>query len=324
MRTVLNVALAVCSVLVLVMLTGACGPTDTVPTVPPSPPVENQKVFYFLAGNNQDPFYIPGVAGFMAAAEELGVKAEFVGPMDANTAEQMKTFVTLSVNPQTGGIFWYPMDFNAGQPFIEQAYKNGIPVVIGAADSPFKRPRAGFIGYDNTVLGTQAAAWVANILDCKGTVGVVSNVGPNVIQRGDAFYEYLKTTCPDMRLVDRVTHDQSAQGATTAIDAYLVANPDLSLIWFADGLAGQMAEVWKTKQAQGVKALFLATDMPPATLEAIKSGVFYGTVGQDTYTEEYWGMRMLYAAANGQRIPDTVYLGALLLDSSNVDGYIEK
>jgi ABC-type sugar transport system substrate-binding protein len=310
--------------LLVALLVGACGSVATQePVASPSATVIETKTFYFLAGNNQDPFYIPGVAGFMDAAKELGVKAEFVGPMDANTAEQMKTFETLASSKQTGGIFWYPMDFNAGQPFIEKAFENGIPVVIGAADSPFKAPRAGFIGYDNTVLGTQAGAWVANILDCKGEVGVISNVGPNVLQRGDAFYAYLKATCPEIKLVDRITHDQSAQGATTVIDAYLVANPGLSLVWFADGLAGQMSEVWKTKQAQGITTLFLATDMPPATLEAIKSGVFYGTVGQDTYIEEYWGLKLLYAAANGQRIPDTTFLGALLLDKSNVEDFIE-
>jgi hypothetical protein len=49
-----------------------------------------------------------------------------------------------------------------------------------------------------------------------------------------------------------------------------------------------------------------------------------GTVGQDTYTEEFWGMLMLAEAAKGKRIPDTVYLSAILVDQANVDKWLSK
>lgn len=287
------------------------------------PPTQEAGVYYFLAANNSDPFYVPGVKGFMDAAKELGVKAEFVGPMDLSLAGQMKTFEELVAKPDTKGIFWYPMDFNVGEPFVKSAVDKGIAMVIGAADSPFKTRHA-FIGYDNTVLGQQAGAWVAKLTDCKGSVGVVSVIGPNLEQRKAGFYAYLKQVCPDLKLVDPVTHDGSAANAAQVLDAYVVANPDLTLLWFCDGGAGQQVELWKDKQANGLKTMFLAMDMPPATLQAVKDGVFIGTVGQDTYTEEYVGMQMLYAKAHGKRIPDTTYLAAILVDKNNVDQFLTK
>ena len=45
----------------------------------------------------------------------------------------------------------------------------------------------------------------------------------------------------------------------------MVANPDLTLLWWADGDAGGQAKIWKDIQANGVKTIFLATDMPPTT-----------------------------------------------------------
>lgn len=292
-----------------------------VPTIAPT--VQEPGTYYFLAANNSDPFYIPGVKGFTEAGKALGVKTEFVGPMDLSLSAQMKTFEELVANPDTKGIFWYPMDFNAGEPFVKAAVEKKIAMVIGAADSPFKTRNA-FIGYNNTVLGQQAGAWVANLTGCKGNVGVVSVIGPNLEERKAGFYAYLKQVCPDLKLVDAVTHDGSAANATAVLQSYMVANPDLTLLWFCDGGAGQQVQTWKDIQTAGSKTMFLAMDMPPATLQAVKDGVFVGTVGQDTFTEAYTAMQMMYALNHGLRVPDTSYLAAIMIDKSNVDQFIEK
>jgi len=294
---------------------------EVVVTSEPAP--EREGTYYFLAGNNADPFYVTGVKGFNEAAASVGMKAEFVGPMDLNLAEQMKTFEALVASPETKGIFWYPMDFNAGEPFVKAAVDAGIPMVIGAADSPFKTRNA-FIGYNNTVLGQQAGAWAAKLIDCKGEVGTISVNGPNLDERVAGFNEYIKSVCPDVVIYERATHDGSATSAAATIEAYLVAHPNLSLLWFADGGAGQQAGLWKDKQAQGIKTLFLATDMPPATLQAVKDGIFTGSVGQDTFTEAYVGVLLLDELSKGHRVPDTLYLSAILVDKDNVDKYLEK
>jgi ribose transport system substrate-binding protein len=297
-------------------------PTVTQSVVPSA--AQQDGVYYFLAANNSDPFYIPGVKGFTEAGKEVGMKTEFVGPMEASTSEQMKTFEQLcSDTAKTKGVFWYAMDFNVGEPIVKECINKGIPVVIGAADSPYKT-RTAFIGYNNTVLGNQAAEWAAKLISCKGSVGTIAINGANLEERTTAFNAHMKEICPDVTVYDRASHDGSAASASNTIDAYMVAHPDLSLLWFADGGAGQQAQLWKDKQAQGIKTLFLAMDMPPATLQAVKDGVFVGSVGQDTYTEEFWGLKLLDAARNGQRVPDTVYLSAILVDKNNVDQFMEK
>ena len=308
---------------VLVLLVVSCAKAPEPTALPVVEKSVEEGTYYFLAANNADPFYIPGVKGFTEAGEALGVKTEFVGPMDLSLAGQMKTFEELVASPTTKGIFWYPMDFNAGEPFVKSAVDKGIAMVIGAADSPFKTRNA-FIGYDNVVLGKQAGAWVSRLTDCKGSVGVVSVIGPNLEQRKQGFYDYLAEVCPDMVLVDPVTHDGSANNASAVLDAYMVANPDLTLLWFADGGAGQQVQNWKEKQEKGVKTMFLAMDMPPATLQAVKDGIFIGSVGQDTYTEASYGLKLLYDLQHGSRVPDTLYLSAILVDKDNVDQFIEK
>lgn len=290
----------------------------------PSATVKAQEgTYYFLAANNSDPFYVPGVKGFTDAGNSVAAKTQFVGPMDLSLTEQIKTFEQLVADPTTNGIFFYAIDYNAAKPAIDAAIAKGIPVVNGAADSPYKS-RTAFIGYNNTVLGNQAAEWAAKLINCKGEVGTISVNGANLTERTEAFNKHIVEVCPDVKVDERATHDGSATSASSTIDAYLVAHPDLSLLWFADGGAGQQVQTWKDKQAAGVKTLFLATDMPPATLQAVKDGIFVGSVGQDTYTEEYWGLLLLDAAHKGLRVPDTLYLSAILVDKTNVDKYITK
>jgi ribose transport system substrate-binding protein len=286
--------------------------------------VQQEGIYYFLAANNSDPFYIPGVKGFEEAGKLVGMKTEFVGPMDLNVNEQLKTFETLVASPNTKGIFWYPSDFAVGEEIIKKAHENGIPVVIGAVDSPYKS-RDAFIGYNNVVLGTQAGAWAAKLIDCKGSVGTIAiQSGPNLEERVSGFNEYIKTACPDVKIYERASHDGSAASEAATLEAYLTAHPDLTLLWWADGAAGIQAQIWKEKQAAGVKTLFLATDMPPATLQAVKDGIFVGSIGQDTFTEEFFGLLMMDYINKGYRVPDTLYLSAILIDKSNVDQFIEK
>ena len=285
------------------------------------PEAEKTGTYYFLAANNSDPFYIPGVKGLNDAARSVGMKSEFVGPMDANAVAQIKTFEELVANPETKGIFWYAADFNAGEPLVQEAIAKGVPVVIGAADSPYKTRNA-FVGYNNTVLGNQAAEWVAKLIDCKGAVGTIAINGANLEERTSAFNVHIVELCPDVKVYERASHDGSATSASATIDAYVVAHPDLSLLWFADGGAGQQAQNWKDKQAQGIKTLFLAMDMPPATLQAVKDGIFVGSVGQDTYTESYWGVLLLDELNKGHRVPDTLYLSAIMVDKDNVDQFM--
>jgi ribose transport system substrate-binding protein len=302
----------------------------TCPTAAPAPTAEPVAVatvepgkYYFLAANNADPFYTAGNKGKDDACAALNISCEFVGPMDLNLAAQMKTFEELVADPETKGIFLYFIDPNAAEPQIQAAVDKGIPVIVGGGDSPFKT-RTGFVGYDNTILGGQAGDWAAKLVNCQGPVGSIHVVSAYVGIRVDAFEARLKERCPDIEIIPTVTHDGTVQNAAVTLDAYTASHPDATLIWFADGGSGQQAQNWKDKQAAGLTTKFLATDMPDATLQAVKDGIFIGSVGQDTYTEEYTGFNFLYQAAHGKRVPDTSYLSAILVDKDNVDQFLSK
>jgi ribose transport system substrate-binding protein len=290
-------------------------------------PVESNplagKTFYWLAANISNPFYVPGLAGWEAAAKELGVKVQFVGPIEPNLAEQTATLEQLIASPDTAGILFYAMDFNAVEPLVEEAVAKGIAFEMANTDSPIKA-RNGFIGTDHAQMGQSAAAYAAKVLDCKGSVGSIGNNSVVVPLRMKSFGDTIKALCPDITVYEPSEYDGSALSAVSTVDAYIVAHPDLSLLWFADGAACQTIGPWKEKIQAGTKTLFLGSDMPPAALDAVKDGTWVGSMGQDTFAEEYWGLQMLVAKALGKSIPDTIFVGALIVTKDNVDKFIVK
>jgi len=307
--------------LVAVMLI-SCAPKVPAEAPKEANPLEG-KTFYWLAANISNAFYVPGLEGWNAAAKELGVKVQFVGPLEgASVAEQSQTFEQLNADPNTGGILFYAVDFNAAEPLIEEAEGKGIPVEVGNTDSPYKT-RSGFIGTDHKQIGQSAAAYAAKVLGCKGSVGAVGNNSVVVPLRMQAFNEQIKMLCPDITVYEESLYDGTAMAAVATVDAYMIAHPDLSLLWFADGAANNTIGPWKERIEAGTKTLFLGSDMPPAALDAVKDGTWIGLIGQDTYAEEYWGLQMLVAKALGKSIPDTIFVASLVVTKDNVDQFIK-
>jgi ribose transport system substrate-binding protein len=294
---------------------------DTAVPVVSTPNPLAGKTFYWLAANISNAFYVPGLKGWDAAAKELGVNIKFVGPLEPNLAEQTATLEQLVADPNTAGILFYAMDFNAAEPLVGEAVAKGIAFEMANTDSPFKT-RSGFVGTDHVQMGQAAAGYAAKVLDCKGSVGAIGNNSVVVPLRMQAFSEQIKVLCPDITVYEASMYDGSALAAVSTVDAYMVAHPDLSLLWFADGAANNTIGPWKERVQAGTKTLFLGSDMPPAALQAVKDGTWVGSMGQDTYAEEYWGLQMMVAKSLGKSIPDTIYVASLIVTKENVDKFI--
>lgn len=309
--------------LVAVMLISCAPEVEVVEQAAPEEvdPFEG-KTFYWLAANIGNAFYVPGLEGWNAAAEELGVDVQFVGPIEPNLSEQIAIFDQLISDPNTAGILFYAMDFNAAEPLIKEAEAKGIPVVIANTDSPFKT-RSGFIGTDHKQIGQAAAAYAADVLDCNGSVGAIGNNSVVVPLRMESFNAQIQVLCPDITVYEFSMYDGSALAAVSTVDAYMIAHPDLSLLYFADGAANNVIGPWKERMKDGGETLFLGSDMPPAALEAVQDGTWIGSMGQDTYAEEYWGLTMLVNRALGKSIPDTIYVASLEVTKENVGQFIE-
>src|SRR5262249_53080405 len=109
-------------------------------------------------------------AGFLEAAKQLNLQAEFVGPETYDPKAQQLEFEKI-VKTKPSGILISVANPELMKADIDAAIAEGIPVITMDADSPSSR-RLLFIGTDNYHAGVIGAEVAAKKLHGKGNVVV--------------------------------------------------------------------------------------------------------------------------------------------------------
>lgn len=285
-----------------------------------APAASDDCTYYWLAANITHPFYVEGKAGWNKAAEELGVKAELVGPLDPDVQQQVAFLEQIIAQPdQTCGLYMYAIDYNTVGPIMKKVREAGIPVINGNGDSEDKTIRDAFIGTDNVALGRAGSVLACEALGGKGTVGIVSFItAQNHQERVRGFEEGITANCPDVKVLPVSPNDGTAEGAFTAANGLITSNPDVNLIWATDAGSPGVARAVEERDLVG-KILVVGTDRTAEQIEAIKKGVVSATITQDTTTENYVGLYMLDWLRKGLQVPDTVITKSVVIDANNVD-----
>ena len=276
--------------------------------------------YYWMAANITNPFYVEGLKGWNDAAEELGVKAELVGPQDADVTQQVSQLEQMIASKEgTCGVLVYAVDYKAMTPVLTKLREAGIPVVNGNGDSEDTSLRNAFVGTDNAALGRSAAGLACKSLNGKGTVGVVSFItAQNHQERVAGFEEGIKAGCPDVKILPVSPNDGTAEGAFAAANGLITANPDVNLIWATDAGSPGVARAVKERDLVG-KVLVIGTDRTPEQIAAIKDKTVLATITQATEVEEYISLHYLKWLNEGKGVPDVTITPAFVIDASNVD-----
>ena len=290
--------------------------------------------YYLVATNKQIPYWQAAGAGFLHAAAQMRVKAEFVGPDTYDPKAQQLEFEKLLQGKPTG-ILVSPASPELMRDDIDQAIAAGIPVITIDSDSPNSK-RLLFIGTNNYQAGVLGAKVAAGQMRGKGNVVIFSM--PNQANLDDRLrgYRDVFASYPAMkivRLVDihgdpRVAFDTTEQiigQKKEKIDGFVCL----------EALAGkEVANVLDRYHVTGKTVVAMDTD--PDTLDWIKKGVIAATVAQKPYTMSYVGLKMLddlhhhklrslqqnWAQDPFSPLPAFVDTGATLIDKSNVDAFI--
>src|SRR5690348_14149981 len=137
-----------------------------------SSPHETTEKYYLAATNIKIPYWQSANTGLMRAAQQLGVKAEMVGPDTFDPKAEHEAFQKLlgeKIKPS--GIMVSAGDPNVMQPDIDAAIAQGIPVITVDSDVPVSK-RLTFVGTDNYRAGLMGAQLAIKQLQGKGSVVV--------------------------------------------------------------------------------------------------------------------------------------------------------
>ena len=171
-------------------------------------------------------------------------------------------------------------------PFINKAVDSGVPVATFNVETKEPNKRLFFVGADLYAQGQMAAEAMAKALGGKGKVGVITGFFSveGLELRRNGFLDRVKEKYPDIQIVGQVeNHDQGDEAFTQTKD-FMTANPDLAGIYVtAGGPFGAGKAVVEAGKIGIVKVVCF--DFVDETMDGVKNGSIYATIGQDMYAQ---------------------------------------
>jgi ribose transport system substrate-binding protein len=285
--------------------------------------------YIFVAFNTGLPYWQEAEAGLIDASKQMGVKAGLVGPEAFSLQDELTAFQK-AVAEKPSGILVSAANADAFKEPIAAAIQQGIPVICVDADSPASK-RIMFIGTDNFRAGQESGKRIAEILNGKGNVAVITIPGQfNLEERLRGAYDAMKKY-PGIKLSNLIDDKGDPRNAFDSIAVMLKGKdkPDAVLSLEASG-GGGAADALHRVDLDG-KIPIVAFDKDPETLEWIKRGGITATVVQKPYVMSYYGLKFLddlhhnavheykdWKTAPAAPIPSWVDTGTAIVDKNNL------
>lgn len=338
MKKSLYVMLLVLTVLSFVL--GACAAKPEATTAPAAEeaakPVDTSKAdqrYVMVVTISGHPFWTDIKKGAQDAADQLGVKFEFTGPVEYDSAAQAAQVEQLIITKPAGIMVGsYDPSMTAA---INKAMEAGIPVVTFDSDAP-DSTRLTYTGPDHYKIGWEYGKYMAKLLDNKGKVGLLTVLSQtNLMRRVQGVQDYFAQNAPDIEVVaveDNKGDDQLTADLTKTI---IQANPDINGIIVCNATGSGVATALKEIDKVG-KIKVVTSDVSDPILQGILDGAIDTTSYVNIYLEGYYSLKFLYDYANGltkgvpgadvgvNQLPTNVDPGLFFITKDNASIFMTK
>ena len=279
-----------------------------------------------VLGLENNPFWIPVKEGTLAAAEELAAyntTVDWIVPGDTHTADDFSGGVEAAVAQEYDAIATIAGD--AGLvPFINAAVEAGIPVATFNSETDAPNERLFFVGADLYLQGQTAADAMAEAIGGEGKVGIITGffaVEAHELRR-TGFTDRLAEAYPNIEVVAEVENTDQGDIAFNQAQDMMLANPDLAGIYVTAGgpfgAAAAVADAGMTGQVWVV-----SFDFVDETMQYVKDGVIYATIGQNPYAQGHDPAVRLFNYVVAGDTPPCARLAteAAIVTAANIDQY---
>ncbi|NAZ37707.1 substrate-binding domain-containing protein [Rubellimicrobium sp. CFH 75288] len=281
------------------------------------------------------PFWVAIRNGAQDAADQLGVRFEFTGPVEFDNRAQQQQIEQIAVTRPAAfltGAFDPTMSDT-----IDRVTEMGIPVVTFDSDAPDSR-RISFIGPDHYNIGWEYGRKMVEMLRERGLeegqIGLLTAVDQTNLQvRIRGLEDYLAQNAPTFEVV--ATEDNRGDDQVTAdrAKAMMTANPDIDGLIVINGTGSGMGTAINELGLAG-QVTVLTSDVFDPILCAILDGSVQTTSSVNTYLEGYLALLFAYHYVNGHldnvpgadvgvnKLPPVVDPGLFFIDASNAEQFL--
>ncbi|MBN8882889.1 monosaccharide ABC transporter substrate-binding protein (CUT2 family) [Salana multivorans] len=250
----------------------------------------------YVSMNLANPWTVEVKNGFEAACKDLGIQCLTIDSQ-YKVDKQVSDIENL-INDGYSGFTFIPIDPNATRDLVETAKSKGIATASIAQPQDNANLIYTLDEYDYGVsIGTQAAEWAKDTLDCNVKVAIISQDNVEaVIPRGNGVEESILEICPNADIVSRQAGDTPEQGMQI-IESVLQQHPDLNLVVGTNdsgAIGGYQAMVGGN--AVGEDRAVFSGDATAEALAKMKepNSIYRGTVDLFPYKGGYESAEILY------------------------------
>jgi ribose transport system substrate-binding protein len=309
--------------------TAAPTAAPTAAAVEPTKKPVSDETYVWVGAVTAIAFWIDGQTGFYGACDSLGVKGEYLGPVEYDPVAQLKVLEEL-IARKPAGIMIFPADDQSLNEALKRAMAAGIPVIVVNHDVNDPSARYGFVGPDNFQVGVIGGKYTVDYMQGKGKVAFMTTTNPAHQLRMNG-YKSVFADYPDIEVVAEVDEKSDPAYGLTVATQLIQSHPDLNMIIGVDATAGAATARALKETGQAGKIQCVAMDRDDDMLPYIEDGTILATMAQNSVLEEWLATYYLYwlthntvpafpdwRAAGAPQVPGLTDTGVTVVNKDNV------
>ena len=289
----------------------------------------SDQLYIQVAALSNLPYFADHMLGMETVGKELGVQTEYVGPADYDLDAMIEAFQT-AIAKKPNGIVVVGFDDSLGA-MVDQAWDAGIPCVVVDGDINNCKKLA-FVGTGNVAAGEQGGQYVADALDGKGKVAILTKPGQGNLEQRIEGYMNVFDQYPDIEVVQTGDTQSDSTVAAQVTATILQQYPDLDCIVCAEAAGGSGAATAVKEAGKEGQVTIICFDRDDEVVQSIEDGVITASLVQQTALMPYYAVEILMAynnsnieitsdneAAGLTGTPVSIDTGSVIMDINNVE-----
>jgi ribose transport system substrate-binding protein len=265
-------------------------------------------------------------AGADMAGRELDVDILWKGSLKEDDREAQISVVENIITRGVDGIVLAPLDDAAMRRPVDEAMRNGIPVVI--FDSGLQGNNyISYVATDNFKAGQLAGQYMAKLLDGKGNVAVLryAEGSDSTTKREDGFLDAINAFEGIEVITSNqyagVTTESALQAAENLLSRFGATEESLRIDGIFCATEPTALGILRALQNAGFagKVKFVGFDSSEKMIAALRAGELSGFVVQNPMRIGYLSVKTLVGHLRGEQAPRQIDTGSTLVTIENID-----
>lgn len=261
-------------------------------------------------------------AGIEQAALDFNVSVNILWPEKETDVSQQETMIYDMINSRPDAIAIAPCDSYHTKDYVDYAKDKGVQIF--AMDTEMYDSTVPFIGSDNDLIGQLAAKKMADALQNKGKVAVITGTmyqGSHV-NRVEGFKRYM-AGYTDVEVVDVISANSSAYKAMDAMKSILKTHKDINGVFCTNAVSALGAMEERTAEGFDERIPIIGVDTQSDAISAVRDGKLLAIIAQSGYDIGYKTIEEIVRCLRGGK-SKTVFVFGDTITAENANAYLNQ